>query len=218
MTATPPDLYLVTPLIEDAEAFVPALREACGAAPVMAVLIRLAPADERTLLRRVKILSAAIEAHGAAAIVSDPGGEVDLVALVTRGGADGGHASDPERLQDLCERLKDGRNIGAGGLDTKHDAMVAGELGVDYVLFGEPGPDGRIPPISLVVERAAWWAEIFQNPCVAYAPTMDAVPILAATGAEFVALGEAVWTHADGPAAAMRAARAALPSHRDRAS
>lgn len=209
-TRVPPDLYLLTPLLDDVEAFLPALRGACAAAPVMAVLILLAPADERTLLRRVKVLAAEVESHGAAAIVADPGGEVDLAALVTRGGADGGHADDPERLQDLCERLKDGRNIGAGGLRSKHDAMVAGELGVDYVLFGEPGPDGRVPPISLVVERAAWWAEIFQNPCVAYAPTLEAVTVLAATGAEFVALGEAVWTHPEGPAAAMTAARKAL--------
>jgi thiamine-phosphate pyrophosphorylase len=88
--------------------------------------------------------------------------------------------------------------------------MTAGEGGVDYVMFGEPRPDGLLPPIAAVAERAAWWAEIFETPCVAYAPTLEALARLARTGAEFVALGDAVWDHPDGPAAAVRAALDAL--------
>jgi thiamine-phosphate pyrophosphorylase len=57
-----------------------------------------------------------------------------------------------------------------------------------------------------VIDRASWWAEIFETPCVAYAPSLDAVGPLAATQAEFIALGEAVWSHPDGPAAAVTAA------------
>jgi len=41
---------------------------------------------------------------------------------------------------------------------------------------------------------------------VAYAPSIEAVETLAATNAEFVALGDAVWSHPDGPAAGVRAA------------
>ena len=128
-----------------------------------------------------------------------------------RGGADGIHvAGDPARLGGLRERLGGGRILGAGGLRSKHDAMTAGEGGVDYVMFGEPRPDGLLPPIAAVAERAAWWAEIFETPCVAYAPTLEALARLARTGAEFVALGDAVWDHPDGPAAAVRAALDAL--------
>lgn len=210
MTAQPPGLYLTTPLLADPAAFLPSLEEALGAGPVVAVLLRLAPADDRTLVNRIKALAAAVEAHEVAAIVADPGGDADLATLVARGGADGGHADDPARLEDLCRRLKESRNVGAGGLRSKHDAMVAGELGVDYVLFGEPRPDGYVPPLDLVEERAAWWAEIFQTPCIVHAPDLAAVPRLAATGAEFIALGEAVWSHPEGPAAAIRQAQDAL--------
>lgn len=210
MTHPAPDLYLITPLLEDPAAFLPALDEACAAGPVVAVLIRLAPADERTLINRVKVLAEAVEGHEIAAIVADPGPHVDLANIVARGGADGGHSGDPARVDMLCERLGEGRNIGAGGLRTRHDAMTAGERGVDYVLFGEPRPDGYVPPLDDVEERAEWWAEIFQTPCVVYAPSLDALPRLAATGAEFVALGDLVWTHPDGPAAAVRAAVRAL--------
>jgi len=79
-------------------------------------------------------------------------------------------------------------------------------------MFGEPRADGSLPPLEAVIERAAWWAEIFVTPCVAFAPSLDAVPRLAAIGAEFVAVGDSVWDHPDGPAAAVRAALAALPT------
>ena len=93
-----------------------------------------------------------------------------------------------------------------GAIRTKDDAMGFGEAGADYLLFGEPRPDGSLPSLESVVERASWWAEIFETPCVAYAPSLDAVEPLAATHAEFIALGDAVWSHPDGPAAGVRAA------------
>ena len=67
-----------------------------------------------------------------------------------------------------------------------------------------------MPALDGVVERAAWWAEIFETSCVAYAPGLEAIPELAATGAEFVALGDAVWSHPDGPGAGVRQALEAL--------
>jgi len=84
--------------------------------------------------------------------------------------------------------------------------MRAAEKGVDYVLFGESRPNGGFPPLASVVERCAWWAGIFETPCVAFAPALDAVDELAATGAEFVALGEAVWTASEGAARAVASA------------
>ena len=210
MTVVRPRLYLVTPFLGEPAGFAPALEAACGAAPVAAVLLRLSPADERTLVNRVKAIAPVAQAHGAAVVVADPGGGVDLASLATRGGADGAHASDPDLLRELGQRLKEGRVVGAGGLAMKHDAMVAGELGVDYVLFGEPGVDGTCPPLVVVEERAAWWAEIFQTPCVVFAPDIASVAPLAITGTDFVALGDAVWNHPDGPEAALRAAAEAL--------
>jgi thiamine-phosphate pyrophosphorylase len=67
--------------------------------------------------------------------------------------------------------------------------MDAGEAGCDYVLFGEPRADGSLPAFPGVVERAQWWAEIFEIPCAAYCPDAEGVDALVATGCEFVALG-----------------------------
>ncbi|HEX8164865.1 MAG TPA: thiamine phosphate synthase [Beijerinckiaceae bacterium] len=204
-------LYLVTPPLAEPQSFAPRLAEACRAGEIAAVLLRLEAADERTLVNRMKALAPVAQEQGAAVLVAAPG-DIDLAAVATRGGADGVHVGlDSALVRSLRERLKD-RIVGAGGIRSKDEAMTAGEAGADYLLFGEPRPDGSVPPLDTVAERAAWWAEIFETPCVAFAPSLGAVSRLAATGAEFVALGDAVWGHAEGPAAAVRAALAVLPA------
>ena len=198
-------LYLITPVLEDAS-FAPRLAEACATGAVAAVLLRLAAADERTLTNLVKALAPAVQENRAALIVTAEG-EADLATIAARGGADGVHVTgDPTQMRELRDRLKDGRAIGAGHIRTKDDAMSWGEAGADYLLFGEPRPDGSLPSLESVVERAAWWAEIFETPCAGYAPNLEAVGELAATHAEFIALGDAVWSYEGGPAAAVRAA------------
>jgi thiamine-phosphate pyrophosphorylase len=205
MADTAARLYLITPILEDAS-FAPRLAEACGTGAVAAILLRLASADERGLTNQVKALAPLAQEHGAAMLVSVEG-KADLANVAARGGADGVHVpGDPAHVRDLRDRLKSERAIGVGAIRTKDDAMTLGEAGADYLLFGEPRPDGSLPSLESVVERASWWAEIFETPCVAYAPSLDVVGTLAATNAEFVALGDAVWSHPDGPAAAVKAA------------
>jgi thiamine-phosphate pyrophosphorylase len=198
-------LYLVTPVLDDAS-FAPRLQEACAAGTVAAVLLRLAAASERALINQVKALAPSVQDHGAALIVA-VAGEADLATVAARGGADGVHVEgSPERVRELRERLKNERAIGVGGIRTKDDAMTLGEAGVDYLLFGEPRPDGSLPSLESVAERAAWWAEIFETPCAAFAPSLDAIPALVATRAEFIALSDAVWSHEGGPGGAVAAA------------
>jgi thiamine-phosphate pyrophosphorylase len=103
--------------------------------------------------------------------------------------------------------MKPDRIAGVGGLSSRHDAMLAGESGVDYVMFG--GLDSE-DDSAAIVERTAWWAEIFTLPCIAYARTLDDVAPLAAAGADFIALDDAVWEHPQGAAAAVEAAMLAL--------
>jgi thiamine-phosphate pyrophosphorylase len=203
-------LYLISPVIADPELFAPRLAEACRAGGVAAVLLRLAAGDERTLVNQVKALAPVAQEAGAAVLVCAPG-EVDLAAVAARGGADGVHlGGDVAGARDMRERLRDGRILGVGALRSKDDAMTAGEAGADYVMFGEPRPDGTLPPLEAVLERASWWAEIFATPCVAHAPTLEAVQEVAATGVEFVAVSDAVWATPGAEAAAVADALAAL--------
>jgi hypothetical protein len=106
--------------------------------------------------------------------------------------------------------LKPARIAGCGGLKTRHDAMLAGERGADYVMFGEIGPDGRRPSFEAIVERVEWWANLFEIPCVGFAAATSEIAPLAAAGVEFVAVGDAVWQDPRGPAAALAEAAGLL--------
>lgn len=210
-----PRLYLVSPLLESAEPFGDALAQACGAADVAAVLLRLAPADERSLINTVKALAPVAQNAGAAVLV-EIAGEFDAALVAARGGADGVHSAVPGDVKALRGRVRDGRMLGVGQLRTKHDAMSAGEAGVDYVMFGEPRPDGSLPALPAVIERASWWAEIFETPCIAYCPDAESVPALIETGAEFVALGEWVFAEDVDIRAAVAQADAAIAAQHAR--
>lgn len=201
---------LMTPVLAHAQAFAEPLRSALAGASPAAIVLRLAPAPERDLVNAVKLLAPIGQTAGAAILVA-VAGEADLVAVAVRGGADGVHAGGADVARLRAPLSRDNRILGAADVRSRHDAMEAGEAGADYVMFGEPRADGSAPPVSATLERAAWWAEIFETPCIAFANTLDDVPALAATGAEFVGLGDAIWQDAAGPEAAMRRAATLLP-------
>ena len=69
---------------------------------------------------------------------------------------------------------------------------------------------GHRPSFELVVDRWEWWAEVFEIPCVAYAARLEKIPALAGAGADFVAVGEAVFDDPRGVRAALADAVARL--------
>ena len=190
-----PRLYLVTPPIAEAPAFATQLAAAMAAADVAAVLLRLAEADERTQINRAKTICPIVQERGAALLID---GHADLVA---RAGADGAHLTGMAAFEEALERLKPERIVGVGGLSSRHDAMVAAEAGADYVMFGEPDAAGERPAFDAIKERVAWWAELFEMPCVGYAASLDEVAPLVQAGADFVALGDWLWRDASAVAA-----------------
>jgi len=199
----PTRLYLITPPIEDARLFAPDLESALEAADVAAVLLRFAGSQEEQDLREpVARLAPLIQTRGVALLLDG------RPQLARRLDADGAHLTGADALERAVDSLKPERIAGVGGLKTRHDAMTAAESGADYVMFGEPDAAGRRPPFPAIIERVAWWAELFEPTCVGYAGSFEEVGGLAAAGADFVALGDLVW--AGGVAAAVRIAAAAM--------
>lgn len=210
MSTQPPRtrLMLVTPPVLDPGAISFRLMQAFAGGDVAAVLLRLAPGDERSLTERVKALAPPVQAQNVALVVEAS------AQVASRGGADGVHVTEGvEAIAEARSSLRQERIIGVGGLRSRHDAMDAGEAGVDYVMFGEPRPDGSLPPLPAVIERASWWAEIFETPCIAYAPDAESVPALVETGAEFLALGEWLFAEDVDIRAEVAAADAAIAAH-----
>lgn len=219
MRNPPPDilpetqLVLVTPPIGEVDAFLERIAAALAGGPVAAVVARLEAGDDRTLVNRIKALAPAVQKQGAALMIEGP---IDVVA---RGGADGLHLPyQADHVADALARLSPERMVGIGGLKSRDDAMSAGERGADYVMFGEPAisryaeKDGVIPPFPAVLERVAWWAQLFEVPVVGFAPDMAGAAALAAVNADFVAVAAPVWDHPEGPRAGVAEALAAIRS------
>lgn len=192
-------LYIVTPPLGDAGTIADDLAGALNAADIAAVLLRLEDADDHLLIERVRSLRILIQSNGAALLLD---GHAALAAATE---ADGAHLTGIEAFKAAAPLLQPARIAGCGGLTTRHEAMLAGESGADYAMFGEPDRDGRRPNFEAVCERVTWWANVFTIPCVAYAATLDEAEALTRAGAEFVAIGPEVWQSPRGAAAAIAA-------------
>lgn len=145
-----------------------------GIEAIAACLLRVT--DEATAARQVE----AAHAAGRAAFL------VDRVDLVRKLGADGVLLNRPSEVAAARAVLDRGELIGAAVGPTRHDAMVAGEDGADYVLFGTPSAPNA-DGLAALAEHVAWWSEVAVLPSVVagrFAPVE--VAELAAAGADFI--------------------------------
>ncbi len=200
MADPPTRLYLVTPPLASMADLPTGFSEVMKSGEVACLLLRLREMPERSAKEIVREVAGVVQDLGIALLVED-------ARVAAHSGADGVHVSDAgEVFADALDSLKPERIVGIGGALSRDDAMRAGEAGADYLLFGMA--EGAAAAETL--EAVAWWAEIFNVPCVGYAATLAEVEGLAVAGAEFVALGEAIWYDPRGAAEALAEAKATL--------
>ncbi len=195
-----PRLYLFAPPLAEAGGF-PALLEEVLSEVDVACVVAMANGAAPAALRALLLALAPVAArHGAALLSGEP-------EMVNAAGTDGVHTRGAGSALDAAlAALKPGFIVGASDARTRHDAMEVGERDIDYLMYGDPAPDGWTPPMEETLERVSWWAEIFNIPCVAFAPRLEDVGPLVAAGADFIALGAAVWDDPRGPVTAAREA------------
>ncbi len=190
MSDITPRLFLISPIIDNAEAFTQSLKAALQGGRIDCLLLRFAHQDEHELKRYIQMLAPIAQAQGVAVLIEATPDQ----RFAARVGADGVHIRyDTTLLEETCQAQKPDRIVGVSGIKSRDDAMIAGEMGADYIMFGEPYPDSALPEFAGVLERASWWAEIFSTPCVAYAPTLEAIALLAKARIEFIALDSVIW-------------------------
>jgi thiamine-phosphate pyrophosphorylase len=174
-------------VIEAGEAASERLAAAFAAADVASVLV--APAAGRALdAAAARPLIELARRGGAAALIA---GDAKLARSL---GADGVHLGAQADLEDAYRAARG--ILGADaiiGVDpgiSRHDAMTVAEAGADYVAFGAPTHlKDRDKARARRDELIAWWAEIFQVPCVAFdVETPEEADALAGAGADFVGL------------------------------
>jgi thiamine-phosphate pyrophosphorylase len=206
MRRPPAQLYLVSPLDVGGD-FPQRLEAALSGGPVAAFQYRVKNLDQHEAARLAAPLLDICRARDVAFLVNDDMG------LAKRLGADGVHLGqgdgDPRDARAL---LGPAAQIGITCHDSRHLAMEAGEAGADYVAFGAFYPTAtkettHRPDPSIL----SWWSRLFEIPCVAIGGVnAQNGRFLVEAGADFLAVSSAVWSHPQGPAAAVAAFQTVL--------
>jgi len=199
-------LYLVTPPRIDLDTFPDRLARALDAGDVACLQLRLKEAPRDEVRRAVDALRPLAQARDVAFLLND---DADLAAET---GCDGAHLGQEDGDHGKARALLRDGTLGITCHDSRHLAMRAGELGADYVAFGAFFPTTtkeaghRAEP-----EILEWWSGLFEIPCVAIGGiTAENCAPLVRAGADFLAVVGAVWNHAEGPEAGVRAMNAAI--------
>jgi thiamine-phosphate pyrophosphorylase len=193
-------LYLITPPRIELTDFSEQLARALDGGDVASLQLRLKECNDDDVRRTAERLIPITQAHDVAMIIND---RPDL-ALET--GADGCHVGQEDApYEEARKLLGPDRIIGVTCHASRHLAMVAGEAGADYVAFGAFFPTTTKQPKSQAeAEIIIWWSDLFEPPCVAIGGiTVENCRPLVEAGADFLAVANGVWAHADGPAKAV---------------
>ena len=188
-------LYLVAPPglasgeIELA-VFLPALQKALSGGDVAAFLVRDEGAGEERLYEVLDSVRPLTQKCDVALLVEN---RADVAG---QAGCDGLQLPpNPVAIRSVKQALGEDVIVGADCGSSRHLAMVAGEAGADYVIFdaGE-------------TETITWWVELMEVPCVAWGGiTLESAPSIVAAGADFLMVGQAIWTASNGPKATVAA-------------
>jgi thiamine-phosphate pyrophosphorylase len=198
-------LYLIAPTPIPAD-FAETLADALQGGDAAALRLDAGSLDDGAFLAALDPLRRIAHARGVAIILHN---RPDLAVPAA---CDGAHL-DGLPTTGLRKSLGDLQLGIACGL-SRDLAMQAGEAGADYVAFGPcdaPSPD---PEDEAIAELIAWWVELMELPAVAEGGITleNCTPVLQA-GADFLAVGAAIWTHPSGPRDAIRAFNAAILAH-----
>jgi thiamine-phosphate pyrophosphorylase len=195
-----PQIYLSTPAQFDLPAFLPRLAAVLDAAPVACLRLALAGSDETVLGRAADTIGETCRQRDLAVVIDRHW------KLAVRHGLDGVHLPDGARhVREARKALGPDRVVGAFCGTSRHDGMTAAEIGADYVSFGPVGASPLLGDGSRAgADLFAWWAAMIETPVVAEGGLTPALAESLTEGADFVCLGDEIWS-ADDPAAAIRA-------------
>lgn len=195
-------LYLITPSRFDPKAFADTLRAALGAGDVASLQLRLKDVPDDDVRRASEVLMPIAQARNVAFIIND---RPDLAAELK---ADGVHIGQEDgNYRDARAAVGPNAIVGVTCHDSRHLAIEAAEAGADYVAFGAFFPTTTKEPKSRAeIEILSWWSEMMVVPQVAIGGiTIENAKPLVEAGADFLAVSAGVWSHSQGPAAAVKA-------------
>jgi thiamine-phosphate pyrophosphorylase len=200
MTRTPAcRICLVTPPAFAPAAFASVLARVLDAGDVAALRLRMPGAGDDDVARAAEALMRVTHRADIALLLD---GEAERARRL---GLDGAHVP-ANRVAAARTAFGDSGSVGAACGGSYDAAMGAAEAGADYVCFG-PASGTHAVARELVAD----WASAMVVPCMVSGGIARAdAAAWAATGAEFLEFGRAVFEAAEGPEQALRALLAAI--------
>lgn len=191
-------LCLVTPSAFSISELTETLEQVLDAVDCASLLLDMDTRDPVLIEEAATELMGCVIGHDRAFMITD---QAEIAAKI---GADGVHLTDgPHGFEAARKTLGADRIIGIGGITSRHLAMLAGETGADYVAFG--GSSARADGEHSALDLTGWWGEMFEVPAMVFCGGKpgEAEKLIAA-GADFLCLGDAIWSAHDGPVAAAK--------------
>ncbi|ENN92968.1 thiamine phosphate synthase [Bartonella vinsonii] len=147
--------------------------------------------DEAFLQKRAQIYGEDIQGNDIALLIA---GDSRIARRIK---TDGLHVEgDFSTLANLENQKKEQKIIGFGNVRNRHSAMLAGEAGVDYLLFGKLGADKKPHAHPRNVQLGQWWAEVMEIPAIVQAGSdFASFDEVLKTACEFIAVEEIIFTH-----------------------
>lgn len=178
------ELFLIAPEQGTAEDFRPALDSALDVAAISALLLKQGERSDDAYAQFVKAIAPLAQQKGVAVLLDNC---PDRVRGLT---ADGVHMSGGiKSIREALDALKPDFIVGTGNIGSRHEAMLRGELEIDYLMFGD-----RQVPEWTGADMANWWAETFEVASVYLAENIDD-PAIANLRSEFLGLPETIWSN-----------------------
>lgn len=167
-----------------------ALMDAMAAAGDIASIVFTGDGLEEPVWQKaLEPLVASAQRHGIATLIQ---GNSRIAGRLQIDGLQFGQ--DPQEIAEAVETYAPRLMVGAGNVKTRHNALVLGEMKVDYLMFGKPGGDTRAEPHPKNLDLGQWWAAMVEIPGIVLGGShVDSVVDVARTGTDFVALGAAIF-------------------------
>jgi thiamine-phosphate pyrophosphorylase len=202
-------LVLVVSPGGEVPANIAALSTALSGGDIASVILVQFDAAEDAFREYVTQAVPLIQDAGVAAIVA---GDTQAAG---RAKADGVHVfGRREALGDAVKKYQPKWIVGAEVRASRHDALELGEERPDYLFVGRLDGDTHPDPDPKALELAEWWAHMVEIPCIVMAGyTEESVVAAAASGAEFIGAGAAVFGEGRDPKAAVARVNALLDEH-----
>ena len=183
-----PKLYIVSPAEFEIDTFAEQLKPILDTVEVSCFRLALSTQDEKIIGKSADLVRHICHSRDVAVVIENH------FLLVQKYGLDGVHLSDGSRnVGKARKNLGKDTIIGAFCGSSKHDGLIAGEAGADYVSFGPLNKttlrDGNIAHSDLF----KWWSTMIEIPVLAEGALDKKVIGELKNLTDFLAFGDELW-------------------------